>query len=616
MKYCHMCGARMEDSQRFCIKCGTKSSDTAPAKAPIITTYATSEHPTPTARPAAKTKKPLGIMHLSIIVLSCAAALLALLVGIDLSRNPIEPANNGGSSFDPVSIPEQMNLSPKAQEYIEFGAQLMQVINSYELDGDISDPFRTCRLLVFCNGNVDMESLGADVVLKDPDGMYVLQFDTAMSAESAYIRLSRLDGIESVEPDYIIEVNETDEQSYPASNNALSWGVAAIGADVFAEALAQTDYKSVCVAVVDSGVSEHSFIGSRLLSGWDYVECDADPSDKYGHGTHVAGTIVDCTPGLDVNILPVRVLGKRGGGLASIIGLGIKFAAENGADVINLSLGKSLDIFPLSAIHKTAIGKAVTYAVSKGVIVVASAGNDSRNAKMQTPACIPECITVSALDSSLCFAESFSNFGSVIDFAAPGYDIYSCVPGGYKSMNGTSMAAPHISALAAMLKAAGLADSGDEVTKLLSSTCIDLGDEGKDNKYGYGLPQMQLLVHMIAPEDSFTQELFNETCWEWIGGPTLASRRVLKFHLDGTVEIIKSGSLEYSVSTYEFSDGVLTFENVEYDLNTNGDRFTFSSQNGYYNAMEQREIHYSIIPADPSYWDMQYEKSIDMHGAH
>ena len=89
---------------------------------------------------------------------------------------------------------------------------------------------------------------------------------------------------------------------------------------------------------MDTGVSSHSFLSGRLLSGYDFVDLDKNPSDPKGHGTHVAGTIVDCTPGLSVKILPIRVLGINGGTSINV-GNGIRYAADHKASVINLSLG-------------------------------------------------------------------------------------------------------------------------------------------------------------------------------------------------------------------------------------------------------------------------------------
>ena len=145
------------------------------------------------------------------------------------------------------------------------------------------------------------------------------------------------------------------------------------------------------VAVVDTGVdSTHPFLKGRILSGYNLVDGDNTQQDGHGHGTHVSGTIVDCTPGLDISIIPVRVLNDNGSGYDSVIGLGIRYAVDQGANVINLSLG--------GYGHSENIGEQIDYAISKNVTVVVAAGNESDNTELYCPAHNTKCITVAAVD--------------------------------------------------------------------------------------------------------------------------------------------------------------------------------------------------------------------------
>ena len=133
------------------------------------------------------------------------------------------------------------------------------------------------------------------------------------------------------------------------------------------------------MAVVDSGVdTSHPFLKNKTVGGKDFVDNDNTPNDENSHGTHVAGTIIDCVGSANVKIMPVRVLNAKGSGSVSMVSLGIKYAANNNADVINLSLGGR---------HSAVQDAAVQYAVGKGSTVIIAAGND--NMDTLSPLAIP-----------------------------------------------------------------------------------------------------------------------------------------------------------------------------------------------------------------------------------
>jgi subtilisin family serine protease len=214
--------------------------------------------------------------------------------------------------------------------------------------------------------------------------------------------------------------------------------------------------------VVDSGVDgNHPDLSGRLLTGWTFLQggaiSQAGAVDGNGHGTHVAGTIAakagnalgitGAAPG--VKILPVRVLGSDGSGYYSDVAQGIKWAAQQGARVVNLSLGGSAP--------SAAMQSAIDFARGCKAVVVAAAGNEGScsgtpNAASY-PAAIPGALGVGAVDSGLRRA-CFSNVGSYVDFAAPGVGVWSTTRGGtYAAWQGTSMATPHVSAAAAIVLA-------------------------------------------------------------------------------------------------------------------------------------------------------------------
>ncbi len=366
--------------------------------------------------------------------------------------------------------------------------------------------YGTMRLIVKSKGPaLDLTGYGADTVIQGPNGYYIVQFDSKKETETCMRQLSTNPNVEYVEPDSVVTVEDTEvgeeidlssesEESFSEvlggedSATAYSWGVAKIEANKYAsylKGLGKT--QTIRVAVVDSGVwRSHSMLSGRVESsiGYDYVDNDSNPfNDGKGHGTHVAGTIVDCTPGLNVRIIAVRVLDNSGNGYSSDVGNGIRYAVDHGAKVINLSLGGG---------HSYYKDDAISYAISKGAVVVVSAGNDGRSIGTYCPAHITDCITVSAIDEDESLAW-YSNYGSVVDVTAPGSNILSCGTSGYNSyvyMSGTSMAAPHVTAIAAMYRLYYPTAGPMKIQELVKRYCKDIGSSGKDNYYGYGLPKM------------------------------------------------------------------------------------------------------------------------------
>lgn len=341
--------------------------------------------------------------------------------------------------------------------------------------------FDSGRLIVKTDGNFLPDTYGAQAVVKSPDHTYLMQYDGAGRAEKALARIQTYAGVTYAEPDEYVECGAMDGKM---AGDAVSWGVSAMGADKYAKYVAAVTSRKIKVAVVDSGVSRHSRLSKRLVKGYNFVGRNTKVSDPVGHGTHVAGTIVDCTPGLKVKIMPVRVMNSRGGGYTSIVGLGIQYAVRHGAKVINLSLGGK---------HSKYMDERISHAVKKGVTVVVSAGNENRNTSRSCPAHLKKAIVVGAVDVYGRRAY-FSNYGKALDVVAPGVDIISTVPGGYQSESGTSMAAPHISAVAAMYQLVYPKKKPAAIEKLVKKHVKDLGSKGWDKYYGKGMPRLAPLA--------------------------------------------------------------------------------------------------------------------------
>jgi serine protease len=288
--------------------------------------------------------------------------------------------------------------------------------------------------------------------------------------------------------------------------------------------------RGVVVAVLDTGVAYRAwrkyrkspdFTGTRFIDPYDFVAHTRFPLDRNGHGTLVAGTIAEATNnGLGLTglaygatIMPVRVLDNSGAGDATTIAAGIVYAVKHRAQVINLSLQFSVGI---SSGEIPDIINAIHYAWHRGVVVVAATGNDGVS-ELAYPARDSEVISVGATTADRCLAV-YSNSGTGIDLVAPGGgddanmpgdpacnpnanlpDIYQMTllspgqpwrfgfPSGYE---GTSMAAPHVSATAALIIASGVIGphpTPDQIEARLKGTAAPLGPSTPNRQYGYGL---------------------------------------------------------------------------------------------------------------------------------
>jgi subtilisin family serine protease len=269
---------------------------------------------------------------------------------------------------------------------------------------------------------------------------------------------------------------------------ASQWGNRAVRSVLARSGLSPAQLADVTVAVLDTGVDvSHPDLAAAAVPGHNAIDPLRSPGDVHGHGTHVAGTVAAAAgnggvegiaPG--VKVMPVKVLGDDGSGWSSHTATGIIWAADHGADVINMSLGGSGE----DNVQKAA----VQYARGKGVVVIASAGNAGQTGSPPSyPAAYPGVVGV-ASTTSTGERSAFSSYGAWIDIAAPGSLIVSARPGGsFVTMSGTSMAAPHVAGVAALVRAASPGLTPDQVEAAMTSTATEAGTSGRDDQFGAGI---------------------------------------------------------------------------------------------------------------------------------
>jgi subtilisin family serine protease len=301
---------------------------------------------------------------------------------------------------------------------------------------------------------------------------------------------------------------------------AQLWNMRTIGAEA---AWATGTGKGITIAVVDTGVhATHEDLAGRLVPGRNFVTDGAPPQDDNGHGTHVAGIaaatannrvgVFGVAP--EARIMPVRVLhGPDGRGVGEDVEAGIRWAADNGAHVINLSLGEDLQGLPLFG---PGFADSVEYAFRKGAICVVAAGNDSLRSSGFTADTNALIVTATTPDDTQ--ADYASDVGAFLNgtpkwgMAAPGGastdppdgdDILSTfwtssnANDQYAWAAGTSMAAPHVAGAAAILRGLGL--SAEQAAQRLASTAKDVGRAGPDNTYGHGRLDVAKAVAGLQP---------------------------------------------------------------------------------------------------------------------
>ena len=350
-------------------------------------------------------------------------------------------------------------------------------------------------------------------------GTKILNVPSGKTVDEMVKIYASLSEVEYAEPNYIVHAfmvpNDPaysyqwhlDNNEYGGINMESAWDI--------------STGSVVVVAVIDTGVAYENYniycqapdlAGTTFVQGYDFVNNDTHPNDDEGHGTHVAGTIAQTTNNnygvagvaFNCSIMPVKVLNETGFGYYSGIADGIYYAANNSADIISMSLG--------GPEPSQTLEDAVTYAYNEGVTIVAAAGNEYQEGNPpQYPAAYDDYVIAVGATRYDETRSYYSNTGSYLDLAAPGGDMIvdqngdgyadgvlqqTFVPGDpcnfsyFWFYQGTSMATPHVSGVAALLIANGVTGP-DNVRDILESTAEDKGAPGWDAEYGWGLVDAQ-----------------------------------------------------------------------------------------------------------------------------
>lgn len=399
-----------------------------------------------------------------------------------------------------------------AQAMYEFSARAPEAPVSIQEENDI---FAACRLVAVSDN--EPECSARDIIRTD-DNMYVLYYDTPAEAQADY-EVLLADEVTAV-PDISLSVSEEDMQCsimFLSEESAhISWGADYIGVNAMnsyiSDLYKNRDMPEIKVAVIDTGVDyTNAAFNGRIdyKSGINYINPAKTPADDYvdqygfqsGHGTHVAGILCDCTMD-NVTIIPYKIFDSTGAGSAlSYMLNAASDAVKKGASVINLSLGGRASQLSYSERNnlETIFSELID---TEKTAIIASAGNEEIPCKY-FPAYVDGVIGVASCDQNGVRASSSNYYQDMVDITAPGVDIRSLIPGfGYAVKSGTSMAAPHVSAAAAMLKTLDQEITPQELRHSLISAARKV-DDGYSKQYGYGILDLRPLAELPQLVEAF-----------------------------------------------------------------------------------------------------------------
>ena len=409
-------------------------------------------------------------------------------------ENPVDAVNSqlkemaGGQDTNVYLAKNAESFLKAAQKMVEQSRMFVLPDENGGEDVDLNDLYQTGRIMVRPGATLAKGFLEAAVDVIYFNGWYFLQYGTEEATKLAYKALQEAYGASNVILDTVFKVQlpkAVEVKKLKDTDKYLSWGIRNMGMDKVQKKLNKKKNKpEVKVAILDTGISliETAFSG-RIVNPADFVAFTPFPHDFNGHGTHCASTIVDATPS-NVKVMPVKTMSGIGFGTIFNNLMGLIYAQLMGADIVNMSLAglDELELKPYDALLKSM--------VDDGMTIVVAAGNEGTDVKTSYPSSSKYVITVGAINKKNRVDKEYSNFGSAIDFVAPGSEIK-----GYATdlgipcmavMTGTSMATPHVTAACALIKTVHPNYNQKQIYNVLKAHAIDIEAKGKDKYAGWG----------------------------------------------------------------------------------------------------------------------------------
>lgn len=445
----------------------------------------------------ARKKKIITIILLSILVIGIAIA--AVFIVSDMF---------GGAE---IKVNEDTELK-KVSSVDELNEEVTEFFSAYDNEDIIKNKSATNRIITKFEGKeIDLSDFKADKIISQQNNVLIIQFSDEKEAKRCLEYLRNQDNVIFAEMDiYNNKVNEVGEKYCTLSpvdyttptNDYISWGVADMGLDRLSEHVRENySDEEILVAVIDTGALIHSAYADRCNEGINIVTGGAVVPAV--HGTHVTGTVLDGADSDNIRVWNLDVFNGEDGASVLAVSTAVYQAIDAGADVINMSLG--------SAGCSYYEDLAIQDAINAGITVVIAAGNETVDATT-TPCCPAHneaAITVGAYNIDHKIAD-FSNYGDCVDVCAPGVAIWSLShiqDGSFTSLNGTSMASPHIAALAALIKSINPDTSAAAVEEMICNSCrvFTNPSEYGTGRYGYGAPDATVFIEGEDTEDSVTE---------------------------------------------------------------------------------------------------------------
>ena len=369
-----------------------------------------------------------------------------------------------------------LNISECSEEFMEkyfeesanFNEDVYENIDNLTKDSEL-------RTLIVTAKSKLSDNYGAVNVVEAPNNQYFLKYNTAEETENAYEKFGNSKEVISVDYDGIVNINMEDDSSLCSDDigEYNSWGIESMGLDKVIPYCPTNN--EIVVGIIDTGCDVELFnnnYNGKLKGTYNVLNNTEDVTDNVRHGTHIAGTIAEGTSS-NVKILVVKVSDKKAILESDIINALNYVIYTNKVDVINMSFGSEVSGSKYVAFKA---------ANSRNIISVAASGNEGEN-YYYYPASYDNTISVGAYDNENYEKGTFSNYNSEITFCAPGTKIRS-ING---TQSGTSMATPHVACAVAALKCFDKSINYTKAVEVLRKYCFDLGVEGRDDWYGYGM---------------------------------------------------------------------------------------------------------------------------------